>query len=190
MRKIILASVSPRREQVFKLLNVKFIIRDSGYVEVMHKHLPHEKLVKFLALGKARAAAKKYPSAIIVAADTIVSFQGKAIGKPKTLKEVTLMLKSFSGKPHTLITGTAVVDAKSGRTFSNVTKSRIYFRKLSTKEITAYVKSGEPFDKAGGYNLQGKGFNLIAKIEGDFTNNLGLPMGVVFNFLQRFRVKI
>ncbi len=190
MRQIILASVSPRRKRLFKLFDIKFKVADSKYEEVMHKHLGHARLVKFLALGKAKSAAKKYPRAIIVAADTIVSFRGKAIGKPKTPKEAAAMLKDFSGKTHSLITGTAVLDAQTGKAFTNVTKSEIYFRKVSRKEILNYVDSGEPFDKAGGYNLQGAGFNLIKKISGDFTNNLGLPMGVVFNFLKKLGVKI
>lgn len=82
-REIILASVSPRREQVFRLLNIKFKVADSGFKEIVDPKLSHQDLVKFLALGKARAAAKKYPNAIIVAADTMVSFGGKIIGKPK-----------------------------------------------------------------------------------------------------------
>lgn len=188
-RQIILASVSPRRRQLFKLFNIQFKAADSGYEEVMHKHLKHAQLVKLLALGKVKSAAKKYPRAIIVAADTIVSFRGKAIGKPKGPREAAAMLKNFSGKTHSLITGTAVLDAQTGKAFTNVTKSKISFRKLTEQEILNYVNSREPFGKAGGYNLQGAGFNLIKKISGDFTNNLGLPMGVVFNFLKKLGVK-
>ena len=156
----------------------------------MHKHLSHQELVKFLALGKATAAAKKYPKAIIVAADTMVSFQGKIIGKPKDKAEAVAMLKSFSGKVQTLVTGVVVMDAASGKKVVTVVASKIYFKKLSARDIFDYVRKANPYDKAGGYNLQGLGLNLIKKVEGDFTNNLGLPMGVVFNALQKLGAQV
>ncbi len=189
-RKIILASTSPRRQQIFKLLDIKFKVADSGYEEVVNPKLKHEELVKFLALGKAHAAAKKYPNAIIVAADTMVSFRGKAIGKPKNKEEAEKILKAFSGQSHEVISGVAVLDAKSKQVIIFVDKIKIYFKKLSPKDIAAYIKSGNPFDKAGGYNLQGPGFSLISKIEGDFSCGLGLPMTKVFNTLEKLGVKI
>lgn len=190
IRQIILASTSPRRLQLFWLLNIKFKVADSGYEEVVHKHLSHQELVRFLALGKANAAAKKYPKAIIVAADTMVSFQGKIIGKPKDKAEAVAMLKSFSGKVQTLVTGVVVMDAASGKKVVTVVASKIYFKKLSARDIFDYVRKANPYDKAGGYNLQGLGLNLIKKVEGDFTNNLGLPMGVVFNALQKLGAQV
>lgn len=189
-RQIILASISPRRKQLMGLLGIKFKVVDSGYKEVMDPKFKPEDLVKFLALGKAHAAAKKYPRAIIIAADTVVSFGGKAIGKPKNKTDAEKMLKSFSGKAHYVITGVVVLDAKSRQIITGVEKIKIYFKKLSNQAISAYVKSGEPFDKAGGYNLQGPGFGLIEKIEGDFSNGLGLPMAFVFNALQKLGVNI
>jgi len=190
MRQIILASTSPRRKQLMGLLNIKFKVVDSGYEEIIQKHLSNEQLVKFLALGKAQATAKKYPRAIIVAADTMVVFGGKVLGKPKNRAEAFNMLKSFSGKSQDVITGVAVVDAISGKKIVSATKSKTYFKKLSNKQISAYVNSGEPYDKAGGYNLQGLGLNLMGKIEGDFTNLLGMPMGVVLNALEGLGIAV
>ncbi len=175
---------------MFKLLKIKFKVVDSGYKEVVNPKLSHKELVQFLALGKAQATAKKYPKAVIVAADTMVSFKGKIIGKPKNKKDAEKMLKSFSGKAQELITGVAVLDASTKQVKVAVDKIKIYFKKLSDAEISAYVKSGEPFGKAGGYNLQGLGFNLIQKIEGDFTCALGLPMTIVFNALEKLEVEV
>jgi septum formation protein len=189
-RQIILASTSPRRLELFKLLNIEFKVVDSGYEEIVKNNLSHTELVKFLALGKAEAAAKKYPRALIVAADTMVSFRGEIIGKPKDKAEAIAMLKSFSGKVQILVTGVVVMDAASGKKVITVVTSKIYFKKLSERDILDYVRRANPYDKAGGYNLQGLGLNLIKKVEGDFTNNLGLPMGVVFNALQKLGVKI
>ena len=191
MRKeIILASTSPRRKQLMELLHIKYKVADSGYEEIIQKHLSHKQLVRFLALGKAKAAAKKYPRALIIAADTMVSFRGKAIGKPKNKAEAAAMLKSFSGKAQTLVTGVAVMDAASGKMLTKIITSKIYFKKLSDRDIQDYVCKANPFDKAGGYNLQGLGLSLIKKVQGDFTNNLGLPMGVVFNALQELGAEV
>jgi septum formation protein len=189
-RQIILASTSPRRLELLRLLRIKFKAVDSGYEEVVNPRLNHYDLVKFLALGKARAAARKYPKDVIIAADTMVSFRGKIIGKPKNAKDAEKMLKSFSGKAQDVITGVAVLDAQTKQVVTATDKIRVYFKKLSASEISKYIKSGEPFDKAGAYGPQGLGFNLINKIEGDFTNILGLPMVIVFNALEKLGVKI
>jgi len=173
-----------------KLLKIKFKAVDSGYEEVMHGHLSHAELVKFLAHGKAKAAAKKYPKAVIIAADTIVSFQGKAIGKPKNKHEAVLMLKSFGQKTQDVVTGAVVMDAVNKKTFTTVVKTKIYFKKLSNRQISGYIKSGEAYDKAGGYGPLGKGLNLIKKLEGDYTTAIGLPMEFVLNSLLKLGVKI
>ena len=175
---------------MFKLFGIKFKAIDSDYEEILQKHLTHEQQVVFLAIGKAKAAATKFPKAIVISADTMVLFGDKIIGKPKNIKDAERMLKSFSGKSQILMTGVAVLDSQSGQVLTHVEKSKLYFKKLTSADIAEYIKKGKPLDKAGGYNLQGYGFNLIQKIEGDFTNNLGLPMGVVYNFLQQLGIKI
>jgi septum formation protein len=189
MRQIILASISPRRRQVFKFLGLKFKSVDSGYKEIVKKSLKPAELVKFLALGKAKAAAKKYPKAVIIAADTMIVFKGKVIGKPKSKKDAEQMLNNFSGKSNLVITGTVILDAASKQVIVTVAETKIYFKKLSAHHINSYIESGEPFDKAGGYNPQGAGFGLIKNIEGDFTNSLGLPMTQVFNALKKLGIK-
>lgn len=189
-RQIILASVSPRRRQLMELLKIKFKVVDSKYEEVLRSDLAPENLVKFLALGKAKATAKKYPNAIIIAADTVVSFKGKALGKPKTKKQAAEMLSRLSSKAHLVISGVVVLDAKTNRVISGFDKTKVYFRKLSESEIYSYIASGEAMDKAGAYGFIGKGFNLIKKIKGDVTTDLGLPLGFVFNALKKLGVEV
>lgn len=189
-KEIVLASTSPRRRQVIELLGQKVLVVGSDYQEVVDPKLSHDNLVKFLALGKAQAVAKQHPKAVIISADTMVSFKGKIIGKPNNEQEATEMMQMFSGKSFKVITGTVVLDASTGKKVIGVTDIIITFKKLSTKQIAEYVKTKEPYDKAGGFNLQGGGFNLIAKINGDFTHGLGLPMTFVFNALKKLGVVI
>jgi septum formation protein len=187
---IILASTSPRRKQLLSLLGVKFTAVDSGYEEVITQDMPHEKLVVKLALGKAEEAAKKYKNAIIIAADTIVSFNGKALGKPKTKDEAVKVLKSLSGKKHLIITGLIILNSKTKKVFKSVDVVKVFFNKLSDQEILAYVKTKEPFDRAGAYAFQHKGFNLVKKIEGHVSTAIGMPMEQVYNGLKIMGVKI
>ena len=189
-REIILASVSPRRRQLMKLLKIKFKAVDSGYEEVLRKHLSHPKLVKFLAAGKAKAAAKKYPRAIIIAADTLVSFKGRVLGKPKSKTQAFQMLKSLSNTAHLVHSGVAVLDARKNKIIMGHDATKVYFRKLSATDINAYIATGEPMDKAGGYGPLGKGINLIKKIEGDSTTQFGLPLIFVSNALMELGVKV
>jgi septum formation protein len=190
MPKIILASTSPRRKQLLGLLKIKFKIVDSGYKEVLHKHLAHEELVKYLALGKAQAAAKLYTNAIIIAADTLVSFKGKSIGKPKSKQEAFLMLKSFSGKKQIVYSAAVVFNSNTKQILVGCDKAQVYFKKLSEQEINSYLTTGEYKDRAGGYGAQDRGFNLIEKIEGNITTWIGMPMEFVYNALQKLGVKI
>jgi septum formation protein len=189
-QQIILASTSPRRKQLFSLLGVKFAAVDSGYEEVITQDLPHDKLVVKLALGKAEEAAKKYKNAIIIAADTVVSFNGIALGKPKTKEEAIKVLKNLSGKKHLIVTGLVILNSKTKKVFKAANTVKIYFRKLSNQEILNYIKTGEPFDRAGAYAFQHKGFNLVEKMDGDVTTAIGLPMEIVYNGLKKFGVKI
>jgi len=175
---------------MFPLLGIEFKAADSGYEEIVDYNLSHRDLVVFLAFGKARSAAKKYPNAIIVSADTMVSFRGKVIGKPKNKAEAAAMLKSFSGKSQDVITGVAVLDAQSKQVVTAVDKFTVHFKKLSAKDIADYIKKGNPYDKAGGYNLQGPGLNIIRKLEGDFSCALGLPMTIVFNALEQLGLEV
>jgi len=190
MRQIILASTSPRRIELMKKLRVKFEIFDSRYREVKHKRLTPGKLVALMAKGKARKAALKYPRAIIVAADTVVEFKGKVLGKPKNNIDAFRILKMLSGKVNYILTGLAVYNGASGKMFISVTKNKIVFKKYSDEVINKYIKTGEPKDKAGAYAIQGLGGKLVKKIVGDRNSAIGLPVKEVKKILKKLNTTI
>jgi septum formation protein len=171
-------------------MQLKFKVADSKYHEVLHKGMSHEALTKYLALGKAKALEKKYPEAIIIGADTLVSINGKVLGKPHTRIKAKQMLGILNGKSHQIVTGLAIFDAKNKRVFSGIDKVTVYFKNLTSVQIDEYVASGEPLDRAGAYALQGLGFNFIKRIDGDLTTAIGLPMSLVYNGLQKLGIKI
>ena len=120
--------------------------------------------------------ADNYQQEIIVAADTIVVLGKQIMGKPGTEAKARQMLKQLSGKAHKVITGYCIIDSASGKTVTKAVETKVYFKKLSNSEITNYIRSGEPLDRAGAYAVQGLGAVFIKKIEGDFLNVVGLPI--------------
>ena len=157
-------------------LGLKFRVVDSGYREHHHKHLKPRELVKFLALGKARKAALKYPNAIVIAADTVVAFNQKILGKPKNKKDAYRTLNSLNGKINYVLTGMIVLDGQTGKIFQISTSAKVVFKKNSDSVIGNYINSGEPMDKAGSYAIFGRGLKLVKKIVGDRDAAIGLPL--------------
>ncbi len=186
---IILASTSPRRSQILKLYGLSFKAVDSGYREVLHKHLKPKDLVKFLALGKARASAKKYRKAIIISADTVVSYNGVVFGKPKNRQEAFKFLKSLSGKKHYVYTGVAVLNSQTGEIFQAVSKEAVWARTLTDLAINSYLNLNQYKGRAGAYSPQGPGLNIVKKIKGDMTGIIGLPVGLVIKGMNKLRIK-
>ncbi len=182
MRKIILASNSPRRKELFQKLNVSFECIPSSYEEDMNKKLLPEELVKELALGKAVDVARKHPDATVVGADTIVVFNGGVHGKPHTKELAREMLCLYSGKCATVITGVAVVG--SGKQQTKAFISKVYFKNFSEEDADNYVATGEPLDKAGSFAIQGAGRNLIERIECSFDTIVGLPVDEIREMLD------
>ncbi len=172
-----------------KLLKIKFKAVDSGFEEKIDPRLSPKNLVMHLALGKAKAAAKKYPKAIIIAADTLVFFRGKVMGKPKNDLQAHQMLKMLSGTAHDVISGVVVIDAWKNQIFKGRDKTKVYFKKLTNQQIREHIASGQALDKAGGYGPLGSGLNLIKKIEGDATTQFGLLLLFVSNSLFKLGVK-
>ena len=187
---IILASKSPGRKQLFKKLGIKFKIDPSDYKEKMDLKLRPRELAKYLSRQKAEVVAKKYESAIIIAVDTFVAFKGKIIGKPHTEKEAKTMLKKLSGKVHSIITGFTIINTKNKKAISKSVETKVYFKKLTQKNIDSYVKTKEPLDKAGAYAIQGLGESLVDRIEGDYSNIAGLPLRALADNLEKFNIKI
>ncbi|HET6513671.1 MAG TPA: nucleoside triphosphate pyrophosphatase [Thermodesulfovibrionales bacterium] len=190
MKPIILASASPRRRELLALTGLKFKVDPGDYEEAMDSHRAPHDLARFLSLEKARAVAPRHRDAIIIAADTFIVFNGELLGKPRTGGEARRMLRMLSGKSHSVITGFTVLDTGRGRRLSRSVQTRVWFRRLAPGEIDAYVRSGEPLDKAGGYAIQGLGSLIVRKIEGDFFNVIGLPLSALVESLKRFGINV
>lgn len=190
MKKIVLASASPRRKEILKNAGLIFEVDKSGCEEKITPGLRPQALARSLSRQKAESVAARHKNALVIAADTFIVLKEKVLGKPHTEREAIRMLGTLSGKEHTVITGFTIVDTGSGKTISRSVKTRVHFRRLEPKDIESYVKSGEPLDKAGGYAIQGLGSALVRKIEGDFLNVVGLPLGALLKGLKEFGVHV
>lgn len=190
MKKIILASQSPRRKDLLKQVGLEFEIDPSNYEEDMSLKMDPLKLVEYLSLGKAKDVAKRHKDAIIISADTIVALDGEIFGKPKTAERAKEMLQKFSGKAHAVLTGFTIIETDTNKQISKSVETKVYFKNLSEKEIDAYVATGEPLDKGGGYAIQGLAALFIEKIEGDYFNIVGLPIFPLIEELKKFGISV
>ena len=186
---IILASKSPRRKELLSLLGVDFEVITEDVDETINTRLPVIKEIKRLSYLKAKAVSGKVSdSDIVIAADTVVVLGNQVFGKPKDAKQAKEMLKTLSGKTHRVITGITVIKGDKANTKAAVTK--VTFRDLCDKEIEAYIATGDPFDKAGAYALQGISCIFANGISGDHFNVYGLPVALLAQMLRDFGVKI
>jgi septum formation protein len=188
--KIILASTSPRRKEIMEKTGLSFAVVESNYEEDMTLPLKPRQLVKKLSLGKAEAVAHRHLGAVVIAADTFIVFGDKVMGKPKTVAQAKTMLKHLSGKSNTILTGLTILRKKPYKLVSRIVETKIFFRKLTEKEIVGYIKTGEPMDKAGAYAVQGLGAMFIDKIVGEFSGAMGLPLGALNDGLKEFKINI
>ena len=190
MKKIILASASPRRKELLEKIGLKFDVEPSDDEEDITSEIEPQKLVQQIAIKKAESVAVRYKDAIIIAADTIGVIGNKVIGKPHTANEARKMLKEISGKSHSVITGFTVLDTATNKILSRTVNTEVYIKKLTKQEIDAYVKTGEPLDKAGAYAIQGLGAVIVEKIEGDYYNVMGLPLNALTEALNEFGISV
>jgi len=188
MRRIVLASASPRRKELLGKLGLKFEVFSPDIEENYGQVVNPGELAVNLSRDKAQAAAPRFPDAVIIAADTIGWLDSQVLGKPGDSRAAFEMLKKMSGRAHLVVTGYTVLDTSSGKQVSASVGTKVYFRTLSDAEIDAYVKTGEPLDKAGAYAIQGLGALLVEKIEGDFFNVIGLPLGALSATLKEFGI--
>lgn len=142
--------------------------------------------VEALALKKARSVAEYLDDGLVIGADTVVVRSGRILGKPSSMAEAAAMLQNLEGTSHEVFTGVAVVNAVDGRALVDHERTLVKFRPLTATEIGAYVATGEPLDKAGAYGIQGLGSLLVERIEGCYTNVVGLPLGRLNNILRAF----
>ncbi len=173
---LILASKSPRRYELLKQLGLDFEVIPSGVVEdFFNKESPREHVIR-LAEAKARDVASQYLDRWVVAADTIVCINGSILGKPKCREEAVEMLHRLSGKEHLVLTGFSVYHLEKGMDDKETVQTAVKVKTLTSAEMEWYVQTGEPFDKAGGYAIQGIGSFMIESIRGSYTNVVGLPL--------------
>ena len=183
---LILASTSPRRQELLQLITRDFRVVSSNADEHLPDGMDPQKSVEELALRKAKAVAAIYPGDTVIGADTVVALGDVLLGKPHGAWEAEEMLRALSGAQHSVYTGVAVLSPLGGQVFSERTNVR--FTPLSGEQIQAYIATGEPFDKAGAYGIQGKGALFISGIEGDYYNVMGLPVCRLNTILSKFGI--
>jgi septum formation protein len=186
---LILASGSPRRRELLGRICAEFRVMPSGIEEVL-EGAPTPAAVAALALAKARAVAGRVGEGIVLGADTVVVIDGDALGKPADRDAARAMLRRLRGRAHEVITGVAVVDATNGRSEATAVLTRVVMADVSDAELEAYVASGEPLDKAGGYAIQGGGAALVAGFAGSYSNVVGLPLRATATLLSAFGVPV
>ncbi|RXI98406.1 septum formation inhibitor Maf [Anaerobacillus alkaliphilus] len=188
MKKLILASGSPRRKQLLEQGQLQFSISTSTVDETITEPLNPEEVVEQLSLRKAQDVFSRFDDSIIIGADTIVSINGTILGKPKDEEEAFQMLQQLSGNEHDVYTGVAILSKEKTIVFHE--RTIVSFWELTTAEIEDYISSGEPFDKAGSYGIQGLGALFVKKINGDYFNVVGLPLARTVRELQNFQNSI
>ena len=173
---LILASGSPRRRELLDLMGLTYTV-ETPDVDESFSGRPSETVME-ISRRKAAAVAARHSASIIIAADTLVFADG-ALGKPHTPERAKEMLRSLAGNWHRVYTGITVINTRSGRILRNVDKTRVHLVPMTEQEIDAYVATGEPLDKAGAYGIQGMGGMFVDRIDGSYSNVVGLPMSML-----------
>ncbi len=188
MRHVVLASGSPRRQELLKFITEDFEICPINADETVPKGMPIEMTAAFLADLKAKACADIFPDQIIIGCDTVVILDDEIMGKPRDREEAFQMLRKLSGNTHVVMTGVSLYYGNQTTVFTSETN--VSFYDLTDDEINAYLDTGESFDKAGAYGIQGKGALLVRYIEGDYFNVVGLPVAALARQLRQFETLI
>lgn len=187
MKHIILASSSPQRKDLLETLGIPFRVDPSNFNEETVAIADPEKRVAALALAKAKSVAARHRGTVVVGADTMVSIGGDVFGKPRNADHAREMLQRLNGQEHFVVTGVALYDTDTHHFLTDAVSTRLRFKTVNEAEIEAYVKSGEPFGKAGGYAIQGLGSFLVDAIDGDYQNVVGLPVERLKEMFAEFR---
>lgn len=196
MYKIILASASPRRKEIFEKAGIPFTISTSDKEEIITKQTPEE-IVVDLASMKAEDVALKYEgNVIIIGADTMVALDGVIMGKPKDEEDAIRMLNLLSGNKHKVYTGVSVIiknakeSGKDRKKLNFLESTDVWVRNMTKQQIDDYITTGEPFDKAGAYAIQGRFSVHIEKISGDYNNIVGFPIAKLYSVLLKEGIDI
>lgn len=184
MNKVILASGSPRRKELFESLSIPFDIIVSDADETIDPNGSLIDEIEKLSFKKALAVFKEHKDAVVIGADTIVVYDKEVLGKPKTQENAKKMLEKIQGKTHEVITAVTIISSRQSETFSSI--SKVNFYPMSPEEIDSYVESDEPLDKAGAYAIQGLGSKFIKNISGDYYAIVGLPIGELYHRILKY----
>lgn len=182
--KLVLASKSPRRSEILKIAGIDFTVRVADADETIPEGTSPEDAVVFLAARKAMAVERAEDETVL-GADTVVVLDGEILGKPKNREDAYNMLKSLSGRVHSVFTGVCAIGNGASMTFAEET--RVEFYKLTDEEINTYINTDEPYDKAGAYGIQGLASKFIRGIEGDYFNVVGLPLSAIYQKILKNR---
>ena len=182
--KKILASASPRRRELIKLIDTETLCVSANVDETVPDVIESESAPEYLACKKALAVAKDYTNDLVIGCDTTVFIESMPLGKPKDRTEAFYMLNLLSGRCHKVVTGCCL--CLKGKTFSFSVESKVYFFDITQEEINDYLDTKEYVDKAGAYGIQGQGSLLVEKIEGDYFNIVGLPVSMLNKRIKEF----
>ncbi len=180
---LILASASPRRQEILRNAGIEFTVQTADIDEIVHQGESPRECAERLAREKARTVAKRGPGSFVLGADTIVVVDGEILGKPRDEAEAARMLRLLSGRGHEVITGVCLIGPGWTESVQSE-RTLVAMSEISEREIQAYVATGEPMDKAGAYAIQGMASRWIPRIEGDYFNVVGLPMALVSRMLK------
>lgn len=173
---IILASASPRRAELLRQLGLRFQVVASDAIEFTHEHLSPLELCQLNAHRKARAVAKKFPDALVLAADTLVFLEDEILGKPVSIEQARRMLERLRGRTHQVVTGVDLMHLRAHRERAFAVSTDVRFRALGDREIRQYLANVNPLDKAGAYAIQEQGELIVEEVSGSYTNVVGLPL--------------
>ena len=190
MEKLYLASASPRRVELLTILGIPFEQKISKVSEALPQGAEPGAYAEALAVAKARDVAMELEEGLVIGADTIVVFEEEILGKPQDALDAIRMLRLLNGAKHQVISGVAVVNAKTGQEISSHEVTAVTFCSLADEEILCYVGTGEPKDKAGAYGIQGIGAILVKDICGCYNNVVGLPLTLLTQLLKNMGINV
>lgn len=194
-KKLILASSSPRRQELIGTLRLPYEIRVSDVNEDTEPGLKPHEIVEQLSSRKAQAVCEMYKQeertdGIVIGSDTIVVVDGEVLGKPKDKQDAFRMLNTLQGRKHEVYTGVACIDLGTGQHLVSHHVTSVYMKPLTPTQIERYIDTGEPMDKAGSYGIQGLGATIIERIDGDYFNVVGLPVSLLSDQLERLGIAV
>jgi len=188
-KNLILASGSPRREALLRSAGFDFAVRRAGVREVIDREAAPEANARANALAKAKFISRQLPDALILAADTLVFLGGEYFGKPRDARHAEKILETLSGTRHCVVTGVALIDEEAGIEISQSDRTFVTMKNVSREKIREYVRSGGAHGKAGAFAIQEVGDDFIERIEGSYTNVVGLPMELVKEMFEEYLEK-